>query len=198
MTTLSHPVPTPAVGHLTVVAGPMFSGKSTELLRLVRRARIARAQVQLFKSRLDTRYAGVGMVCSHAGESHDAISVRSAAEIERAVTAGTHVVAIDEVQFLDADIVPAITRLAARGIRIVVAGLDLDFRGEVFGVMGTLMAVAERVEKLTAVCLVCGGEATRTQRIVAGAPAPSDGPTVLVGAAECYEARCRMHHEVPA
>jgi thymidine kinase len=184
------------VGSVEVVCGSMFSGKTDELIRRLRRARIARQKVQVFKPALDTRYS-VAKVTSHAGSDFEATPVRSAGEITTQVEAGTTVVAIDEAQFFDDEILPVVQRLADDGLRVIVAGLDTDFRGEPFGPMPTLMAQAEVVDKLHAICMVCGEPATRTQRLINGKPARYHDPVVVVGASELYEARCRAHHQVP-
>jgi len=184
-------------GWIEVVSGVMFSGKSEELLRRVRRAVIARRRVQVFKSHLDDRYAGVHRIATHDGLMADAIPVDSAAEIVRRVRADTEVVAIDEAQFLDGGVVEVATTLADRGVRVILAGTDTDFRGEPFGAMPQLLAVAEVVDKLHAICVVCGEPACRNQRLVDGRPAVYDSPTILVGGSEAYEARCRHCHEVP-
>jgi thymidine kinase len=175
----------------------MFAGKSEELIRRVRRAVIARRRVQVFKSHLDSRYAGLYSVASHDGKELDATPVDSAAEIFRLVRPETELVAVDEAQFLDAGIVGVATELAGRGVRVILAGTDTDFRGEPFGHMGALMAVAESVDKLQAICVVCGDLACRNQRLVDGKPARWDAPTIMVGGRESYEARCRRCHEVP-
>jgi len=174
----------------------MFSGKTDELIRRLVRARIARQKVQVFKPAIDVRYAE-GKVTSHAGADFDAIPVSEAKEIPSRLDEDTTVVAIDEAQFMDPNLVEIVQALADRGVRVLVAGLDMDFRGEPFGPMPLLMSTAERVDKLHAICMVCGDEASRTQRLVNGKPARYDDPVVIVGAAEMYEARCRMHHEVP-
>ncbi len=184
-------------GQIEVIAGVMFSGKTEELIRRVRRAVIARKRVQVFKSHLDDRYA-----CLHSASTHDGIAVEaqpvdSAAEIMRLVRQDTEVVAVDEVQFLDEGIVSVSTCLANRGVRVILAGTDADFRGEPFGAIGQLMAVAEYVDKLHAICVICGEEACRNQRLVDGKAALYDSPTILVGGSETYEARCRRCHEVP-
>ena len=184
-------------GSIEVISGVMFSGKSEELIRRVRRAIIARRRVQVFKSHLDARYAGLYTVSSHDGLELDATPVDTAAEIFRQVSADSEMVAIDEAQFLDDDIVTVTTALANRGVRVVLAGTDTDFRGEPFGPMGSLMAVAEEVTKLHAICVVCGDEACRNQRLIDGAPARYDSPTIMVGGRESYEARCRHCHRVP-
>jgi thymidine kinase len=178
-------LPTPhRTGWIEVVCGSMFSGKTEELLRRVKRARLARQRVLLFKPRVDNRYDEVKVV-SHEGDNADAIPVSSAAELLSSVAADTAVVGIDEVQFFDVDIVAATEALASRGMRVVAAGLDQDWRGVPFGPMPALLAVAEYVTKLHAVCTRCGAAATRSQRLVA-----AEGQLFVGGAAE-YEARCR-------
>jgi thymidine kinase len=184
-------------GWIEVITGVMFSGKSEEVIRRVRRATIARRRVQVFKSHLDSRYAGVFSVSSHDGTEIEALPVDSAEQILRQVRPTTELVAIDEAQFLDRDIVTVATLLARRGVRVIIAGTDTDFRGEPFGAMGDLMAVAETVDKLNAICMVCGGEACRNQRLLDGRPARWDSPTIMIGGREAYEARCRHCHEVP-
>ncbi len=183
-------------GSIEVICGSMFSGKTDELIRRLVRASIARQKVQVFKPAIDVRYAAE-KVTSHAGADFDAIAVERAADIIATVEQDTDVVAIDEAQFMDADIVRVAQELADLGKRVLVAGLDMDFRGEPFGPMPLLMAKAEHVIKLHAICMVCGEEASRTQRLVNGKPARYDDPVVIVGAAELYEARCRVHHDVP-
>jgi len=136
-------------------------------------------------------------VTSHAGAEYEAIPVDKAADIRNKVESDTTVVGIDEAQFMDAEVVNVAEELAERGVRVIVAGLDMDFRGEPFGSLPELMSKAEHVSKLHAICMTCGDEASRTQRLVNGKPARYDDPVVIVGAAELYEARCRMHHEVP-
>jgi thymidine kinase len=183
-------------GSLEVITGSMFSGKTDELIRRLRRATIARQKVQVFKPVIDNRYA-VEKVTSHAGTDYHAIPIQNSIEIWTQLEADTTVVAIDEAQFFDSEIIPIVRQLADRGLRVIVAGLDTDFRGEPFGPMPVLMALAEQVEKLQAICMVCGEPACRTQRLVNGIPACYDDPIVIVGASELYEARCRAHHEVP-
>lgn len=184
-------------GWIEVIAGVMFSGKSEELIRRVRRAVIARKRVQAFKSHLDDRYSGVHRISTHDGITVEATPVDSAAEILRRVRPDTEVAAIDEAQFLDESLVTVAVTLANRGVRVIVAGIDTDFRGEPFGAMPSLMAVAELVDKLHAICVVCGDPACRNQRLVDGRPAAYDSPTILVGGSETYEARCRHCHQVP-
>lgn len=183
-------------GSIEVITGSMFSGKTDELIRRLRRARIARLEVQVFKPAIDNRYV-VEKVKSHAGSEFDATPIQSSGEIESRLTTTTSVVAIDEAQFFDEGIVPVAQHLAERGIRVLVAGLDTDFRGEPFGCMPVFLAIAEQVVKVQAICMVCGEAASRTQRLVNGKPAHYSDPIVIVGAAEMYEARCRKHHEVP-
>jgi thymidine kinase len=183
-------------GLVEVITGSMFSGKTDELIRRLRRARIARQKVQVFKPGIDTRFSDK-KVTSHAGSEFDATPVGSAAEIPKLVDPDTTVVAVDEAQFFDEGIIEVVHDLADRGIRVIVGGLDTDFRGEPFGPMPILMAQAERVDKVHAICMVCGEEASRTQRLIDGKPAKYDDPVVVVGASELYEARCRLHHEVP-
>lgn len=179
------------------MTGVMFSGKSEELMRRVRRAVIGRRKVQLFKSHLDDRYGGIEVVSSHDGQALKAVPVSSAREIAERLRSDTDVVAVDEVQFLDEGLVRVASALADRGVRVILAGTDTDFRGEPFGPLPNLMAVAEKVVKLNAICVVCGEEATRNQRLLDGEPAPAESPTVLIGGDETYEARCRRCHEMP-
>lgn len=183
-------------GSIEVICGSMFSGKTDELIRRLVRATIAKQKVQVFKPAIDIRYA-VEKVTSHTGSNYAAVPVERASDLRSKLDQETTVVGIDEAQFMDADIVKVAQELAGRGIRVLIAGLDMDFSGEPFGAMPALMAEAEHVSKLHAICMVCGGEASRTQRLVNGTPARYDDPIVIVGAAELYEARCRMHHEVP-
>jgi thymidine kinase len=184
-------------GSLEVITGSMFCGKSDELIRRLRRAKIARQKVQVFKPAIDDRYSEA-KVTSHAGSEFDAVPINKAADIRAQLLGDTTVVGIDEAQFLDDELVAVVKYLAEKGVRVIVAGLDTDFRGEPFGSMPTLTAQAERVDKLHAICMVCGNDASRTQRLVNGKPANYNDPIVIVGASEMYEARCRTHHEVPA
>ena len=185
----------PTGGWIEVVCGSMFSGKTEELIRRVRRAQIARQQVQVFKPALDTRYTE-REVMSHNGMQVKAVPVEDIAQLRALIKPDTTVVALDEAQFFDDDVVPLCEELAHREVRVIVAGLDMDFRGEPFGPMPTLMARAEQVDKLQAICVVCGGPASRTQRLINGQPAAYDDPVILVGASEAYEARCRGCHVV--
>ena len=185
-------------GWIEVVAGVMFSGKSEELIRRVRRAMIAKKRVQVFKSHLDARYAGIYAVSSHDGRTTQALPCDSSKQIGQQVDPTAHVIAIDEAQFLDDGIIPLVTSLAARGRRVILAGTDTDFRGEPFGPMPELMAIAEVVDKLHAICVLCGGPASRNQRLIGGLPAPYNSPQIMVGGTESYEARCRMCFAAPA
>jgi thymidine kinase len=173
----------------------MFSGKTEELIRRLRRAVIAQQKIQVFKPRLDHRY-GVERVTSHNGLHVEAQPVDHAREIIELLHPETTVVGIDEVQFFDWEIANVSQELAEAGVRVIAAGLDMDFRGEPFGPMPLMMAQAERVRKLQAICVVCGEAASRTQRLVNGQPAAHDDQVIVVGASETYEARCRTCHEV--
>lgn len=183
-------------GSVEVITGSMFCGKTDELIRRLRRATIAQQKVQVFKPAIDTRYAET-KVTSHAGGEYDALAVEKSSDIHQHLAPDTTVVAFDEAQFFDNNIIPLVSELATQGVRVIVAGLDTDFRAEPFGPIPALMAQAENVSKLQAICMVCGEAASRTQRLVNGSPAHYDDPIVIVGADELYEARCRTHHEVP-
>ncbi len=187
---------TETIGSLEVVCGSMFCGKTDELIRRLRRAVIAKKNVQVFKPAIDMRYSAE-QINSHAGSAFDAVPIATAREILAQLQPDVSVVGIDEAQFLDDAILDVVEELIQKGIRVIVAGLDTDFRAEPFGCMPVLMAKAERVDKLQAICMVCSGPASRTQRLVNGKPARYSDPVVIVGAAEMYEARCRAHHEVP-
>jgi thymidine kinase len=182
-------------GRVELICGSMFSGKTEELIRRLRRAVIARQQVEVFKPLIDTRFHHA-KVTSHNGADFEARPVGSPDEIPSLIHPDTTVVAIDEVQFFEPDIIELCERLAEQGKRVICAGLDTDFRGVPFGPMPALMARAEQVDKLHAICVICGEEASRTQRLINGQPAAFDDPVVLVGAAEVYEARCRQCHQV--
>jgi thymidine kinase len=183
-------------GWVEVICGGMFSGKTEELIRRVRRAQIAKQKVQVFKPALDDRYSTV-KITAHSGLHLEAQSVRKAEEILELVRPETSVVAIDEAQFFDRQLADVCRTLADSGKRVIVAGLDMDFRGEPFDPVPHLMAEAEMVDKLQAICVVCGDVASRSQRLIDGRPASYDDPIILVGASEAYEARCRHCHEVP-
>jgi thymidine kinase len=183
-------------GWIEIICGSMFSGKTEELIRRIRRARIAKQKVQVFKPALDDRYH-TEQVASHNGLQWQAIAVSNAREIPKHLDPDTTVVAVDEAQFFDWELSSICNQLAQRGLRIILAGLDMDFRGEPFGPMPLLMAEAEEVTKLQAICVECGAPASRTQRLIDGRPAAYDDPIILVGGSESYEARCRHCHEVP-
>jgi len=183
------------IGKIEVITGCMFSGKSEELIRRLKRARIAKLQVQVFKPSIDTRFSNIEVV-SHTGEKIQAEAVSSSIEILNKLSSTINVVGIDEAQFYDVEIIKVAREISRKGIRVILAGLDLDFRGEPFGPMGNLMAIADEVTKLHAICMVCGEEATMTQRLIEGIPAKYTDPVVLIGASERYEARCKLHHYV--
>jgi thymidine kinase len=185
-------------GWIEVITGVMFSGKSEELMRRVRRSLIAGRRVQVFKSHLDDRYRGLFEVSSHDGAGIEALPVSSSVEIAERVDRSVQVVAIDEAQFLDPGVISVVNDLADRGMRVIVSGTDMDFRGVPFGPIPGLLAIAEQVDKLHAICVRCGDLATRNQRLIDGLPAPAEGPVIHVGGAESYEARCRRCHEVPS
>jgi thymidine kinase len=177
-----------SAGHIEVITGSMFSGKTEELIRRVKRALFARQRVQAFKPRIDDRYDASHIV-SHQSITLEAVAVANSESLERRVADETQVVAIDEAQFFDAAIVDVVERLASRGVRVLIAGLDQDYLGRPFHPMPELMAIAEEVTKVHAVCTVCGGTASRSQRLI------PEGTTVLVGGSESYEARCRSCFE---
>ena len=183
-------------GSVEVITGSMFCGKTDEMIRRLRRAEIAKQKVQVFKPNLDIRYA-VEHIASHNGMNVEAVSVESASDILGQVQPDTDVVAVDEAQFFGEEIAAVCKTLAGRGVRVIVAGLDMDFRGEPFGPIPRLMAQAEKVDKLRAICVVCGRQASHTQRLINGQPAAYDDPVILVGAQEVYEARCRHCHQTP-
>jgi len=185
----------PKSGWIEVICGSMFSGKTEELIRRLRRAQIAKQEIQVFKPAMDNRYAK-GEVTSHNGVQIEATPVENTAQIRTLLEPDTTVVAVDEAQFFDSDVVSFCEELADKGLRVIVAGLDMDFRGEPFGPMPRLLAEAEQVDKLQAICVKCGGPASRTQRLINGQPAAYDDPIIMVGASEVYEARCRGCHEV--
>lgn len=182
-------------GTIEVICGSMFCGKTEELIRRLRRATIARQQVQVFKPVIDNRYA-IEKVKSHSGSEFAAVPINTPAELYDHLKPDTTVIGLDEAQFFDNSVISIVKQLADDGLRVIVTGLDTDFRGEPFGSIPTLMALAERVDKLHAICMVCGEAASRTQRLVNGKPANYNDPVVIVGASEMYEARCRDHHIV--
>lgn len=183
-------------GWLEVITGPMFAGKSEELIRRVKTLSYTKMKIIAFKPAIDDRYDKTA-IASHDGAKYEAYAIKNAQSILELVKEDTQVVAIDEIQFFDMSIVKICEELADRGIRVIAAGLDLDFKGEPFGPMPDLLARAEFVTKLSAVCTVCGCAATRTQRLIDGKPADFNDPIIKVGAKENYEARCRKHHIVP-
>jgi thymidine kinase len=184
-------------GWVHVICGCMFCGKTDEMLRLLRRFSIAGRTIVLVKPRLDTR-TDDGTVISRSGAHHTAHAVDGSGQIE-ALVGDADIVAIEEGQFFDERLPEVVSRLADAGRQVLVTGLDQDFRGIPFGPMPRLMALADQVTKLTAICVVCGEPATRTQRLIDGQPAPADSPLIVIGGMgdEKYEARCRLHHEVP-
>ena len=186
----------PKSGSIEIICGSMFSGKTEEMIRRLRRARIAKQNVQVFKPKIDIRFNSK-KVTSHAGIDFEAVPVTDSSELKEKIKPETTVVGIDESQFFDDGIIEVIDELSDQGLRIIVTGLDMDFRGEPFGCIPVLMSKAEHVEKLHAICMVCGEEASRTQRLVDGHPANYNDPIVIVGASELYEARCRKHHQIP-
>jgi thymidine kinase len=182
-------------GWIEVICGSMFSGKSEELIRRVHRVQIAKKKVQVFKPTIDTRYS-IQYIYSHNGTKIEAINISNSKELLEKTEPDTEVVAIDEAQFYDKGIVTICQKLADQGRRVMVAGLDQDFRGEPFGPIPELLAVAEYIDKLQAICMICGSPASRTQRLVNGRPAKYSDPIILIGAKETYEARCRKCHVV--
>jgi len=184
------------MGSIEVICGPMFAGKSEEIIRRVRRIEFAKKKVLCFKPAIDNRYS-VDEIVSHNQNKKKSFVISSSKEILNYVTPDLYAIVIDEVQFFDKEIVNVCETLANKDIRVIVGGLDMDFRGEPFSIMPELLARAEKVTKLTAICTQCGEEATRTQRIVNGVPAFFEDPIIIVGAKEQYEPRCRKCHVVP-
>lgn len=183
-------------GWIECICGSMFSGKSEELLRRIKRGVIAKQKVLLFKPSIDNRY-DENRVSTHNGNSYDSISIEKSSDILNFVKDTKYdIIGIDEIQFFDNDIVKIINKLADDGIRVIVAGLDMDFKAEPFHPMQEIMAISEMVTKLHAVCNKCGKEASRSQRLINGKPAKYDDPVVVIGASESYEARCRHCHEI--
>lgn len=183
-------------GWVETISGCMFAGKTEELIRRIKVLEFAKKEIVVFKPKIDNRYSDT-KVASHAGSQVESIVIEDAREIVKHIHPTTQVVAIDEVQFFDDYICEVCNALADRGIRVMVAGLDTDFRGEPFGPMPKLITQAEFVTKLAAACNKCGNPATRTQRIINGKPASYNDPVIMVGASESYEARCRHCHDVP-
>lgn len=183
-------------GWIEVICGSMFAGKTEELIRRIRRIHYAKKEVIVFKPTIDNRYDKIQVV-SHADSRIDAVPVESSKEVREHLKVLPYAVAFDEVQFFDKGLIPLVEELASSGVRVICAGLDLDFRGEPFGIMPELLARAEFVTKLNAICVVCGGPATRTQRIINGKPANYNDEIILVSGVEKYEARCRFCHQVP-
>ena len=182
-------------GWIEIVTGPMFAGKSEELIRRIKRLEYAKKKVLVFRPRIDNRYS-LDEVVSHSNNRRKSIVIDAAKNILPFISEDTYAVVIDEIQFLDHELIPLSEHLANIGIRVILGGLDSDFRGEPFDVTSEMMARAEFVTKLTAICVRCGSPATKTQRIVNGKPAHYLDPIVVVGAAEAYEPRCRHCHEV--
>lgn len=182
-------------GWIEVITGCMFAGKTEEFMRRINRLQYAKSEVLVFKPKVDIRYDAKKVV-SHKGVTINAIVIENPKEILNHITINTAAVAIDEVQFFDASIIEIIKELADQKKQVIVAGLDQDFRGEPFPIMKELLALAEFVTKLDAICVKCCKAATRTQRIINGKEARYDDKIILIGAQEQYEARCRLHHSV--
>jgi thymidine kinase len=182
-------------GWIEVICGPMFAGKSEELIRRIKRLEYAKKKTLVFKPSIDVRYSS-NEVVSHSNLKTKSIAIKESKEILDYVDSATFAIAVDEVQFLDKEIIYLAQKLALKGIRVILGGLDTDFRGEPFPITASLMTIAEDVLKLTAICVVCGAPATKTQRIINGKPAHYSDPIIKVGAAEAYEPRCRHCHQV--
>jgi thymidine kinase len=182
-------------GWIEVICGPMFAGKSEELIRRIKRLEYAKKKTLVFKPSIDNRYSP-NEVVSHSNLKTKSIAIKESKEILDYVDSSTFAIAVDEVQFLDKDIIYISQKLALKGIRVILGGLDTDFRGEPFPITASLMTIAEDVLKLTAICVVCGAPATKTQRIINGKPAHYADPIIKVGASEAYEPRCRHCHQV--
>ena len=183
-------------GWIEVICGSMFAGKTEELIRRINRIHYAKKEIIVFKPVIDNRY-DQNKVVSHSQRKVDSIPVSSSSEILSHIKELPYAVAIDEAQFFDEGLIDIVERLANSGVRVIIAGLDMTFKGEPFGIMPELLCRAEYVTKLQAICQVCGAPATRTQRIIDGRPADYDDPIILVSASEKYEARCRHCHQVP-
>ena len=183
-------------GWLEVICGCMFAGKTEELIRRINRIKYAKKSIIVFKPIIDDRYDRTQVV-SHSNQRVDSIPIKDSSEVLKYIDKLPYSVAFDEVQFFDEGLIEVIDRLANSGVRVIIAGLDQDFRGEPFGIMPALMAKSEYITKLQGICTVCGAPATRTQRIIDGHPADYDDQTILVSASEKYESRCRHCHQVP-
>ena len=184
------------LGWVEVICGPMFAGKSEELIRRIKRIEYAKKKVVVFKPLIDNRYSEDEVV-SHNKRKTKCYNLKHSSDVMAHITDDVYAVAFDEVQFMDEGILEVIETLANMGKRVICAGLDNDFRGEPFSIMPKLLCLAEYVTKLTAICTVCGANATRTQRVVNGKPAYYEDPIIIIGASEAYEPRCRSCHEVP-
>ena len=184
------------LGWVEVICGPMFAGKSEELIRRIKRMEYAKKKIVVFKPLIDNRYSE-NEVVSHNKRKTTCYNLKHSSEVEKYITEDLYAVAFDEVQFMDEGILKVIDDLANRGLRVICAGLDNDFRGEPFSIMPQLLCMAEYVTKLTAICTVCGANATKTQRVVNGEPAYYEDPIIIIGASESYEPRCRHCHKVP-
>jgi len=182
-------------GSIEVICGSMFSGKSEELIRRLKRASIAKLKVQVFKHCFDDRFHNMKIV-SHSGFTFEGFAVSSVKQILDNLKPDSQVVGIDEAQFFATELINLCQNLANKGIRVIVAGLDQDFAGRPFGCMPELLCIAESVDKLSAICTQCGMPASKSQRLIDGQPAPADSPVIVVGAEEKYEARCRHCHEI--
>ena len=183
------------LGSVIVIAGSMYAGKSEELIRRARRALYAKKRVQVFKPSIDKRY-DASMVVTHMGVRHEAIPVDGVAELKKSLEPNTQVVVIEEAQFFDMTLIPFVQELADSGVEVILGGLDQDFRRRPFGPMPILMAIADDVVKLRAICMKCGAPASHTYRMIDGKPAHRDDPVILIGATEAYEARCRNCFEL--
>ena len=184
------------LGWIEVICGPMFAGKSEELIRRIKRIEYAKKKVIVFKPLIDNRYSE-NEVVSHNKRKTKCYNLSTSSDVYKYISEDTYAVAFDEVQFMDEGILAVIETLANMGKRVICAGLDNDFRGEPFSIMPKLLCLAEYVSKLTAIWTVCGANATRTQRVVNGKPAYYEDPIIIIGASEAYEPRCRSCHEVP-
>lgn len=182
-------------GYIEVICGPMFAGKTEELIRRITRMEYAKRKFIVFKPRIDNRYSETE-ISSHNLRKIKAINIDSPSDVYNYLDDSYQSVVIDEVQFFDGSMLDIVADLASKGLRVICAGLDMDFKGKPFGIMPELLAIAEKVTKLSAICVCCGCDATRTQRLIDGHEAYDDDPIVLVGAKESYEARCRKCHKV--